>query len=179
MLPCAPQSHLYASSYQIIFGEKVVLSGPQYNMAKTENSSRALGRRRHRPMPALSPPASASPKRHGVELGRHSRASRSRAVDPRARSPCSSTLRGLRDERNTLRRTWGSQFLQWQQSDLWRALQIIFVVNATSQIIHQRRTGVPRLHAVHHLVRQSRKQRRGNRCTCPARARPRRLRRWA
>jgi hypothetical protein len=32
--------------------------------------------RRHRPMLALSPPASASPKRHGVELGHLSRASR-------------------------------------------------------------------------------------------------------
>ena len=70
----------------------------------SERKLGALPDRRHRPMPALSPPASASPKRHGVELGHHNCASGSRAVDPRARPPCSSTLRGLRKERARLMR---------------------------------------------------------------------------
>ena len=47
---------------------------------------------------ALSPRTSASPKRHGVELGHHHCASGSRAVHPRARPPCSSTVHGLRKE---------------------------------------------------------------------------------
>ena len=56
---------------------------------KTTNPIAAFPDRRHRPMPALSPRTSASPKRHGVELGHHNCASGSRAVDPRARAPCS------------------------------------------------------------------------------------------
>ena len=56
-----------------------------------EKPTAAFPDRRHRPMLALSPRASASPKRHRIELGHHGRASRSHAVDPRARSPCCST----------------------------------------------------------------------------------------
>ena len=61
------------------------------NMDGNERPTCALPDRRHRPMLALSPRASASPKRHRIELGHHGRASRSRAVDLRARSPCCST----------------------------------------------------------------------------------------
>ena len=61
------------------------------NMDGNERPTGALPDRRHRPMLALSPRASASPKRHRIELGHHGRASRSRAVDLRARSPCCST----------------------------------------------------------------------------------------
>ena len=62
-------------------------------------------------------------------------------------------MHAVRDDCAGLHEAWGSQFLQEQQSDSWRALQIIFVVRITSQIIHQRRTGVPRLRASHDLMR--------------------------
>ena len=45
------------------------------------------GARRHRPMPALSPRASASPKRHVAELWHHAGIARGRADHPRARAP--------------------------------------------------------------------------------------------
>ena len=43
-----------------------------------------------RPMPTLSPRASASPERHVAELGHHAGIACSRAVHPRARPPSSS-----------------------------------------------------------------------------------------
>ena len=58
--------------------------GQVQKCAKQKPRSVCIVRRQHRRTLVVSPPASASPKRHGAELGHHNHVARSRAVDPRA-----------------------------------------------------------------------------------------------